>query len=149
VAGPFVEPELESLVLQTVRVLDGADYVGPKYDQAKAEFFDQIDVLVFPTKYADEAEPLTVLEAMAHAVPVIAWGRGCLPGMIPTGGGLVVETDRDFVSVASAQIATWVGASDRFAQVSANAAHGFQERAHRSDQAFEQLLRDLGASCPG
>lgn len=68
-------------------------HVGPLYGQEKNNFFDRIDILLFPTKYANEAEPLTILEAMQAGVTVIAAERGCISGMIPNrcGSSTLIE----------------------------------------------------------
>lgn len=145
VAGPFLEPRVEGWVRNAVSALDGVSYVGPTYGDAKADFFSHIDVLVFPTKYLNEAEPLAVLEGMAHGVPAIAWGRGCLMEMIADGAGLVIDVKRDFVSHATTQIQQWASASDAFALASESALRKFRERADASTHAYEQLLHMLGA----
>jgi glycosyltransferase involved in cell wall biosynthesis len=145
VAGPFLEPRIRASVLDSIEALDDVTYVGPKYGDDKTEFFDQIDVLVFPTKYRNEAEPVTVLEAMAHGVPVIAWGRGCIPGMIPLDGGMVIDSAVEFVGPASSYLDTWITTPDRFALLAEGAIRGFRLRAAASREAFEQLLHRLGA----
>lgn len=83
------------------RVADGAlEWIGPLSGSARTNsFYRLIDLLVFPSLYAHEAEPLVLLEAMAHGVPVIATDRGCIRDL--TGDAAVIVPDGvDFVGEA-------------------------------------------------
>ncbi len=53
-------------------------YHGEIRDVAKQEFFDSIDLLVFPSRYAHEAQSIVILEALSNGVMVLATKRGCL-----------------------------------------------------------------------
>lgn len=57
-------------------------WIGPMDERGKAEFLSRIDILVFPTRYRHEAEPLVIYEAMASGVAVVAYDRGCIREMI-------------------------------------------------------------------
>jgi putative colanic acid biosynthesis acetyltransferase WcaF len=106
-AGPFQDADTERRVRELLRRLPNVDYVGPRYGYDKSAFLKEIDVLIFPTRYGNEAEPLTVLEAMTHGVPVIAYGRGCIGEVLSPGGGLVIEPQRKFSEIALRQISAW------------------------------------------
>ena len=54
--------------------------LGPVAGTAKDAFFGEIDIFLFPSRYRFEAQPLVVLEAMAH---------GCAP--IVSHAGFTVE----------------------------------------------------------
>ena len=45
-------------------------------------FFNKIDLLLFPSWYFNEAEPISVLESHSFSTPVIAIDVGCLSEMI-------------------------------------------------------------------
>jgi glycosyltransferase involved in cell wall biosynthesis len=79
VAGPGQPSVLDRLVRS------GVELVGPVYGGDKDAFLDQIDVFVFPSTYVHEAEPLVVLEALAHGAFVVASPCGCLPDILPKG----------------------------------------------------------------
>jgi len=49
-----------------------------------------VDVLLFPTDYANEAEPLVIHEAIRSGAHVIACERGAIPDILSNGAGLVV-----------------------------------------------------------
>jgi exopolysaccharide biosynthesis operon protein EpsL len=102
VAGPVnpaMRPQLETLLGSSSDVT----YLGPVYDEAKAAFYRDLDVLLFPTDYANEAEPLVIHEAMRSGVHVIACDRGAIPEMLTPGAGVVCAKS-SFVATASAQI---------------------------------------------
>jgi len=106
-AGLFQDPEIERLVRERMTRLRSVHYVGPKFGPNKADFFREIDVLLFPTRYVNEAEPLTIHEAMMHGVPVIAYGRGAIGEIVSSVCGLVIDPAQDFVSHAVAQLQVW------------------------------------------
>jgi glycosyltransferase involved in cell wall biosynthesis len=98
----------------------GLVYRGPVYGADKTRFFDDIDVFVFPTRYVNEAEPTVLFEALAHGVPVIALGRGCIPEQLGAidgegPGGIVVPVGGAFVKRATEALRGWVASPDGFA----------------------------------
>ncbi|HEY4135425.1 MAG TPA: glycosyltransferase family 4 protein [Alphaproteobacteria bacterium] len=104
----------------------GIDYRGPVYGADKDRFFADIDVFLFPTRYANEAEPTVLFEAMAHGVPVIAFGRGCIPEQLGDGaseasGGVVIPVDGSFVRRVGEVLRGWSAAPADFAAVQAGA----------------------------
>lgn len=90
IAGP-VERSIEEEFQKAIDSLDFAQHVGFVDEDGKASFFRSIDILVFPSTYANEAEPVTILEAFAHGVPVIATNRGCIPSMMSQSAGAIVD----------------------------------------------------------
>ncbi|MFM2129205.1 MAG: hypothetical protein RL477_751 [Pseudomonadota bacterium] len=107
-AGPAQGRESEKL-LDAARAEFGAaiDITGAIGEDAKAEFFAHIDLFVFPSRYANEAEPRVVIEALRHGVPVLATARGCLPEMIGTDAGAIVKAGEDFAARALDLAARW------------------------------------------
>ena len=68
-------------------------YHGSVDRDGKLAFLRSLDVLSVPTPY-DEPKGVSVLEAMAHAVPVVQPRRGAFTEMIEkTGGGVLVPPD--------------------------------------------------------
>lgn len=92
VAGP-VDPAIKDMFHSMLKEQSEIEYVGPVYEEKKDAFFRNIDILLFPTKYRNEAEPLTLLEAMRERVPVIAANRGCIRSMVARSGVRCPEID--------------------------------------------------------
>jgi glycosyltransferase involved in cell wall biosynthesis len=107
IAGPFENEQVRASVDHATQTHHHVQYLGPMYGAAKDAYWSEIDVLLFPSKYVNEAAPLVVLEAMAHGIPVIAWERGCLSCMVTSDSGLVIARGDDFVTGAVSRILRW------------------------------------------
>jgi glycosyltransferase involved in cell wall biosynthesis len=103
IAGP-VAPEARQAFDKLLGATRDAEYLGALYDAQKELFYRQLDIFLFPTNYANEAEPLVVYEAMLQGVHVIACDRGSIAEMLRNGGGLAFSNER-MVESATAQIA--------------------------------------------
>ncbi len=106
-AGPFQDAGTERAVRARLEVLPHVKYIGPVYGEAKQRFYAGIDVLLFPTRYRNEAEPLVVLEALGAGVPVIAFARGAIPEYVDESCGVVVPVGGDFAAAALAVLRRW------------------------------------------
>ena len=102
--------------------------LGPVTGATKDNFFASIDAFVFPTLYRHEAEPLVVLEALAAGVIVVAYGRGCIGGMVLGDAGLVVDTERNFVVAAVSHLAGLARASEALGAARKAAAAAFEHQ---------------------
>jgi glycosyltransferase involved in cell wall biosynthesis len=100
---------------------DGVRYLGTVYGESKVEFFNNIDVLLFPTRYREESWGIVLNEALAAAVPVITFDRGCTRTVVGQRAGLVVSRDGDYVTLATQQIERWMDAPDEYRASSAAA----------------------------
>jgi glycosyltransferase involved in cell wall biosynthesis len=100
---------------------DGVRYLGTVYGESKVEFFNNIDVLLFPTRYREESWGIVLNEALAAAVPVITFDRGCTRTVVGQRAGLVVNRDGDYVALATKQIERWMDAPDEYRAASASA----------------------------
>lgn len=115
IAGPFDDEEIKKYVETRIREIGGVEYVGPVYGDNKSHFFASIDLLVFPTRYLHEAQPLVVYEAQAAGVAVSASDRGCIAQMIPA--GLLLDSSASNLSGIVGQILSWETAPERFLPV--------------------------------
>jgi len=67
------------------------EYLGELDRAQKVEFLQSLDVMSVPTVYR-ESKGLSILEALANAVPVVLPAHGAFPELIEdTGGGLLCE----------------------------------------------------------
>jgi glycosyltransferase involved in cell wall biosynthesis len=99
-AGPIAKSDDKERVAAAERELGGAlRYIGPVYGEEKARFYRDIDVFVFPTEYANEAQPTVLFEALAAGNHVIAFARGCIADQIAT-HGIAIPTSEDFCEAA-------------------------------------------------
>ena len=58
-------------------------YVGPQYGADKERYFHEATVFVQPT--FEDCFPLTILEAMAHGLPIVSTDEGAIPDMVIDG----------------------------------------------------------------
>lgn len=137
IAGP-ISPEARSTFDRLIAVAEQVDYVGPQYDDAKTRFYGQLDILLFPTKYVNEAEPLVIHEALRSGVHVIACARGAIPELLSQGAGLVFDQG---VFVASAAAAIRRLSADRAGL--ARAQQLSFEQAQRLQPRAEAVLVDV------
>jgi len=99
VAGAFVttaeRDRFESLSRQKVfRAEDGSalvNYHGFLSGEDKLQLLRDSDVLVFPTLYPTEVQPVVLIEAMAHGLPVVATRWRGIPDMFPREYPLLCE----------------------------------------------------------
>ncbi|MDO8900036.1 MAG: glycosyltransferase [Phenylobacterium sp.] len=83
IAGPVPNEQLSALITGFVsRSPANRVYLGPVYASEKEKFFDNIDLLLFPSRYKNEAEPVTIYEALSRNVAVLATARGCVPSQL-------------------------------------------------------------------
>lgn len=107
IAGPFQDRRLQDLVFERISGKSYLRYLGSKYGDEKERFFDLLDVLVFPTRYVNEAEPLTILEVMSRGIPVLSINRGCISEMIPSSAGVVLNDDPNVSIYAADNLMAW------------------------------------------
>lgn len=99
IAGP-VDEKVRQQFKQRLAALDKhVVHKGPLYGLKKDSFLKSLDLIVFPTRYNNEAEPLVLWEGMAAGAIPVSTERGCIPCVIPPDKGLVVAQDQSFVKV--------------------------------------------------
>lgn len=77
VAGPITDGTTRAIIDQVGKKYPGSfNYIGPIDKDKKQQFFSEIDLFFFPSKYKNEAQPLVVLEALKSGVPVAAANMG-------------------------------------------------------------------------
>jgi glycosyltransferase involved in cell wall biosynthesis len=149
-AGPTFSDVEKALIEAAQQEFGGAlDYRGPVYNESKRQFFRDIRVMLFPTRYPD-AQPLVITEAFAFGCPVISYGRGCIPGMMGAEKNWSIPPCEDFVAPATTQIESWMDDPLSFAAASQIARDRFDaltDEARQSMNSFERWVR--GEKVPG
>jgi len=143
IAGPCQDKEIENILMQRISTLKTVEYIGPQYGDDKELFFNEIDVLIFPTCYANEAEPLTIYEAMQRAIPVIAYGRGSIPEMVNVKCGLVIKPAAPFSPAALEKIKQWLSCPNEYTEASISAVKSFAIALEINSQRWDELRRDI------
>lgn len=101
-AGPVVDKEVEDHLAQLLEIgSDSIEYYGSVSGSEKDDFYDRLHLFLFPTKWAQEAQPNVLYEAMAGGAAVAAFNRGCIGEMIFPECGLLVPQSADFAKMAA------------------------------------------------
>lgn len=143
IAGPFsdnasrnlydqLSPEERSLVR----------YYGPVYGSDKEEFFTNIDLFLFPTRYANEAQPMVLVEALQYGLPVLATGRGTIADLL--GEEFPVSSEELFLQRAIDYIKLLSQSQSIRNEHSAKAIDRFRQLKAQSLKEVEDIRRVIG-----
>lgn len=96
-------------------------YAGRKYDAEKNTAFSKAAIFILPTYYHNECFPLTLLEAMQFALPVVSTFEGGIPDIVEEGvtGFLVPQNnaqalaDKLEILINNAELRIQMGAAGR------------------------------------
>lgn len=143
IGGPIRDAELTTEVDAFIAELpERRRLAGFVTGDTKAGFFDGIDLLLFPSRYANEALPVTIYEALATGIPVLATDKGCVPDQL-TGTDWTTSPDT-FAAMATARIAGWIAAPATYIAAQTTALHLFETQAAADAAALENLITMLG-----
>jgi glycosyltransferase involved in cell wall biosynthesis len=81
------------------------DYRGPVYGADKDKFFHDVHAIIYPTR--NDAQPLVIMESFSHGRPLLSFGRGCIPGMMPR-AAWSIGVGEDFVQRAVEEVVRWM-----------------------------------------
>lgn len=140
IAGPVEDRQVALAIQQASAVYPGEfEWLGPVYGPAKAAFFASIDVFVFPSRYANEAQPLVLLEALAAGVPIVSTDRGCIGCDLSQAPGVVVHEEQFEEAAFQWCAALPAGAAGR----SQDALRAFQLLRGASDNSLARLIETI------
>ena len=96
VAGGFANRwDEEAFYSQAAALGSGiVSHVGFADDATKHTLLARADVFCFPTTHPHEGQPLSLIEALAHDLPIITTRWRAIPGMLPTGHVWYVDPGR-------------------------------------------------------
>lgn len=105
-AGSFADYATGSLFEELCRQNPATlRYAGPVHGAEKDNLFRHSHCLCLPTRYPAEGQPLVLLEAMAHDLPVLATRWRAIPETLPPGTVLVEPGDDEALAAALRELA--------------------------------------------
>lgn len=147
-AGPLVDAEARSAAERARRDLGGAvKFLGTVQDEAKARFFADIDLFLFPSLYPHETQSIVVPEAMAAGLPVLVHDHAFIRNLLadPALDHLLLPADGSFPRRAADAIVRWRDDSIGYAADARRCRHRFD---HLREQGREQLDRLVSELAP-
>jgi glycosyltransferase involved in cell wall biosynthesis len=114
VAGPFANAEVQNYVEKRMIEIGGIEYLGPVYEAEKNNFLSSIDLLIFPSRYTNEAQPMVIYEAQLAAVPTASTDRGCISEMIFSSAGMLLDPLANNLEGLVDQALRWERDTDSF-----------------------------------
>jgi len=102
-AGP-AEHKIDRARIEAAVAAGDVIWHGALYGIEKDDFFEKLDLFLFPTHYRMEAQPTVIYEAFAAGVPVVAFDRGTIADQVRDNLAVVRQGD-DFTARALSEIA--------------------------------------------
>jgi glycosyltransferase involved in cell wall biosynthesis len=143
IAGPFADEATKRAVEERALRLPDLKLLGPVYGEKKAAFLRNTDLMLFPTSYANEAEPLVILEALAHGTPVLSTARGCIPDVLGEELGQLVLPLESFLPDSIDTITGLLADETLLPRLSAQCRRRFVSMVKLADEEFNLLAREL------
>ncbi len=114
------------------------------FDEEKAAAFAEAHLFLLPSNYMNEGQPVSILEAMAHGVPVIATAYRLIPSMVVDGetGYFVPYGDPRAIA---ARVGELMDDPARYARLSAGSLARFREL-FSPERYGDRLVAALAAS---
>lgn len=142
IAGP-VDTSIQQKFQSELATLPRARHVGPLYGADKQRFFQHIDLLLFPTRYQNEAEPVTLHEALQAGATAVAASRGCIGGMLPANCGAARPAEQfEAQALETLRELHQLSLTQRSERRQAIQAH-YQRTAAHSQQTLQQLVERI------
>jgi glycosyltransferase involved in cell wall biosynthesis len=146
IAGPFASEAVRAYVEERVVAIKNMECVGPVYDHQKKKFFSSIDLLVFPSRYRNEAQPLVIFESQMAGLPVAATARGCISEMLDGPNGVLLDKDARDLEPLIRLVLEWEQDPVAFKAVSSAAVakgHRLVETSEADAERFLAIFGDL------
>lgn len=92
VGAPYDKEECSKVmdVIKENHVEDKVLFHGVKTGDEKKNFLLKADMMVLPTNYKIEGQPISIIEGMAAGLPIISSNMGAIPDLIK-GCGIIIE----------------------------------------------------------
>jgi glycosyltransferase involved in cell wall biosynthesis len=144
-AGPAASDEVANMVADAKAEFgDRLKVLGPVSGASKQAFFRSIDVFLFPTRYRVEGQPLVILEALSHGVPVVASRQGYCAELVGNAGASA--SIDDFQAVAIEFLTHCSRDADYRRKLGAEARGRYEALKHEADAQKADLIRRMCSS---
>ncbi|WP_424934477.1 glycosyltransferase family 4 protein [Amaricoccus macauensis] len=109
IAGPATGAKEKAHLIEAEKEFGTSfKWVGPVSGEKKVNFFSEIDLFLFPSRYKNESQPLVNLEALAAGVPVVGTRLCCMESDLFGPSAHTVALERNF-SDATVEFAQRLG----------------------------------------
>lgn len=98
-SGKFFDKQLEEKFKKDISVMNNVTYYDGVYGQEKQQLLQKMHYFVLPSTYKDETLPISMLEAMASGVYVIATDVGVISEVINEIPSEILKTSNNKLSV--------------------------------------------------
>lgn len=141
VAGPISDSDSEHYINLCSQIAgDKFKYIGKVSGKSKEDFFKSIDLLVFPTEYVYEAQPLIILEAISRGIPSITSKMGYTWETVPS-NKFYCEDIEDFNLTVLRVISSYEINKDNYYLDSEECINFFTEMLTDSKNQFNELIK--------
>ena len=142
-AGPLIDSEvLDDPRFRNLIESKNFFYLGPIYGDDKKNFFKNTDLLLFPTKYKIEAEPVTIIEALSYSIPVVSNDKGSITDILDNSSGLITA-ENEFVNSAYEYIKNSLANHDQYNFNSCEAQKRFNALKNKSFISYKDLKNHI------
>ena len=104
---------------------------------AKAKFFRDTDIVLFPSSYANEAQPMVIFEALANGVPVLATTVGYIAEQLT---GTLGQSNEKTMAKVTEQIKVWAEDADSFNESRRKATATFASKKKLSEEQLKDWV---------
>jgi glycosyltransferase involved in cell wall biosynthesis len=142
IAGPAT-PDVQKMISRFVEEAPlKRRWLGAVYGSDKEQFFRDIDVLLFPTRYPNEAQPLVIFEALAAGIPVLATPRGCIPEQLDAPDWIL--SPESFACEAARLISRWIHHPASYANAVFHAKSVFDRHLEQDSRTLRDIVNRFG-----
>ena len=113
-AGPVTDEKSHDVIKKCASIAgEKFKYLGKVYGSSKDDFFESIDLLVFPSEYKYEAQPLVILEAISRGIPVLSSKIGYSWEIVPSNRFFLANT-KYFDSFVLKRVEEYMGRNEYY-----------------------------------
>lgn len=147
-AGPAAQADDRAAIADAAARHAGSfRYLGAVAGTSKADFYREVDVFLFPTEYANEAQPVVLFEACAAGVLVASNRRGCIASQLGP-EALVVDDPRRFIPRTLAWLEDLLRAPERLPARQSAVARAYGDTHAAAAEQLQALAALLGSARP-